>query len=517
MNREEPFWGIEAVEAVGVASPAIAPPSAERFEIAYGVGVYQRGDAWRAKSFKSRGAILFADGEVRILARAKRLFGADDETDLRLATRDIYNVVVTATLVRFDAAVQSGGFQTILIRANSRSEARAIASQLPVATTAEFAAESTRLDRFLDGMDSRTPHVWVTWTLVALNVLVYVAMVRSGGGFPKTSSQTALAFGSNFGPDTLNGEWWRLLAALFIHFSLVHVTFNMVVLVQMGRMAERLFGNARFAALYFFTGLTASLTSLCWHPVLNSAGASGAIFGVLGALLAYVVRYRSSMPRTFQAQRFRSAAFLVVYSLFNGLTHQGIDNAAHLGGLVSGFVMGWLLARPIDPVESRLDPRDAVMLSTSLAAFVIAAFFFQAVRSNSTPDARQELAFAVVEQQGAVAEQKAIKDSGAMLPMIRDPKQRDAVVAQIRSTVWPEWNALYERLNNALLPPGSRRAPLRAAQLRYYDDLRQAWLDLADEGAARDDANPGMSSKIKALLADAKVQRALVAKLAARG
>jgi len=343
MNREEPSWGIEAVEAVGVASPAAALPITERFEIAFGSGVRQRGDAWRARSFRSRGAILFAEGEVRILTRATRLFGADDETDLRLATRNIYNVVVTATLIRFDAVVQSGTFQTILIRASSRADARAIASQLPAAMTPEFAAESTRMDRFLDGVESRTPHVWVTWVLVALNVLVYVAMVTSGGGFPKTSSQTALAFGSNFGPDTINGQWWRLLAAMFIHFSLVHITFNMVVLVQMGRMAERLFGNARFAALYFFTGLSASLTSLCWHPVFNSAGASGAIFGVLGALLAYVVRYRSSMPRTIQAQRFRTAAFIIVYSLFNGLTHQGIDNAAHLGGLVSGFVMGWLL------------------------------------------------------------------------------------------------------------------------------------------------------------------------------
>jgi rhomboid protease GluP len=454
---------------------------------------------------------------VRILTRATRLFGADDETDLRLTTRNIYNVVVTATLIRFDAVVQSGTFQTILIRASSRADARAIASQLPAAMTPEFAAESTRMDRFLDGVESRTPHVWVTWVLVALNVLVYVAMVTSGGGFPKTSSQTALAFGSNFGPDTINGQWWRLLAAMFIHFSLVHITFNMVVLVQMGRMAERLFGNARFAALYFFTGLSASLTSLCWHPVFNSAGASGAIFGVLGALLAYVVRYRSSMPRTIQAQRFRTAAFIIVYSLFNGLTHQGIDNAAHLGGLVSGFVMGWLLARPIDPVESRLDPRDAILLSTSVAAFVIVALFFHAVRSNSTPDAREELAFAVVEQQEAVAEQKAIKDTSAMLPMIRDPGQRDAVVAKIRTTVWPEWNSLYERLNNTVLPPGSRRAPLRAAQLRYYDDLRQAWLDLADEGTVRENSNSGMNSKVKALLADAKVQRALVARLAARG
>jgi rhomboid protease GluP len=72
-------------------------------------------------------------------------------------------------------------------------------------------------------------------------------------------------------------------------------------------------------------------------------------------------------------------------------------------------------------------------------------------------------------------------------------------------------------LNNTVLPPGSRRAPLRAAQLRYYDDLKQAWSDLADEGAACENSDSGMNSKVKALLADAKVQRALVARLAARG
>jgi rhomboid protease GluP len=370
------------------------------------------------------------------------------------------------------------------------------------------------MNRFLDGMVSRTPHVWVTWALVALNVLVYLAMIESGGGFPKMSGQTALAFGSNFGPDTLNGEWWRLLASMFIHFSLVHITFNMVVLVQMGRIAERLFGNARFAALYFFTGLTASLTSLCWHPILNSAGASGAIFGVLGALLAYVIRYRASMPPTIQAQRFRSVAFIVVYSLFNGLTHQGIDNAAHIGGLISGFLMGWLLARPIGPEESRLGSRDVVLLSTSLAAFVIAGLFFQAVRSNSTPAAQQELAFAVVERQEAIDELKASKDASAMLPMIRHPEQHDAFITRIRTTVWPEWNALYERMNNTVLPPGSQRAPLRAAQLRYYDDMRQAWLDLADQGTSRENLGSDAAQKIRALLADAKVQRTLAAKLA---
>jgi hypothetical protein len=304
---------------------------------------------------------------VRIQARANRIFSADVETDLHLAARDIYNVVVTATLIRFDAVVQPGTLQTILIRASSRSEARAIASHLPVAMTPEFAAESTRLDRFLDGMESRTPHVWVTWMLVALNVLVYVAMVALWRRISKNEWPDSARFRVQFWP---RHAQWRMVAA----------------------------------------------------------------------------------------------------------TRRDVHS----------FQSG-------------------------------AALFFQAVRSNSTPDARQELAFAAFEQQEAVAEQKAIKDTGAMLPMIHDLDQRAAIVVKIRTTVWPEWNALYEGLNNTVLPQGSRRAPLRAAQLRYYDDLRQAWLDLADEGTSCEDSNSGVNQKVKALLADAKVQRAMVAKLAARG
>ncbi|MEQ5841244.1 rhomboid family intramembrane serine protease [Paraburkholderia acidicola] len=513
MSREEPTWGHEATRFPGAA---VESPKADRYDIAYGSGLYQRRGEYRARSFSARGAILFTGHDVRILALAPRTFGANVEIDLQLPLRDIHNVVVTGRLVRFEAAAESGKPRMILIQAQSRPDARAIAAQLPSTMTPRFAAEAATLERFLDGVETRTPYIWVTWAIIALNVLVYAVMVANGAGFPKTRSSAALAFGSNFGPDTLDGEWWRLITSTFIHFSLTHVAFNMIVLAQVGMIVERLFGNVRFAALYLFAGLTASLVSLYWHPDLNSAGASGPIFGLLGALLAYVIRYRSSMPATIRAQRFRAAILVVAFGLFNGLTNRGIDNAAHVGGLCAGLVMGWLLAQPIDPAEARGDPRDTALLAAALAAFVSAAFVFLAVRSNASPEAREERAFTLALQQQSAAEQNALKDLQSVAKMANVPSQRTEFESKIRTTLWPEWDALYQRINATPLPPGSTRAPLRAAVLRYYDDMRHAMLGLADASTTHESIDSPHAQKIKAVLEDAKREHALIVRLAAQ-
>ena len=107
--------------------------------------------------------------------------------------------------------------------------------------------------------------------------------------------------------------------------------------------------------LYLFAGLSGSLTSLYWHPNLNSAGASGAIFGVLGGLFAFMVNPKTRIPASVAAVHRKSAVVFILYNLFNGFAHAGIDNAAHIGGLVAGFAMGWMLARPVE-IEARQDP-----------------------------------------------------------------------------------------------------------------------------------------------------------------
>ena len=115
-----------------------------------------------------------------------------------------------------------------------------------------------------------------------------------------------------------------------------------------GVLAERLYGSTRYLTLYLAAGVAGSVTSFLWHPFVNGAGASGAIFGVLGALFAYFLRTDSGVPKSVLKAQRNTAGIFIVVSLLNAAHVRGIDNAAHLGGVAAGFVMGWLLCRPLD-------------------------------------------------------------------------------------------------------------------------------------------------------------------------
>jgi rhomboid protease GluP len=169
----------------------------------------------------------------------------------------------------------------------------------------------------------------------------------------------------------LKGEWWRLFTAMFLHFGLIHLAFNMWVLWSLGQLTERLFGSAYFLVLYLFSGLCGSLGSLYWHPDVNSAGASGAIFGVMGGLFALMVKPATRIPPSIAVAQRNSALIFIAYNLFNGL-RPGIDNAAHIGGLLGGFAMGWALARPVD-VEARQDPLPRLAVAAAIGATVLVA------------------------------------------------------------------------------------------------------------------------------------------------
>lgn len=126
---------------------------------------------------------------------------------------------------------------------------------------------------------------------------------------------------------------------------------NMLALWLFGIFAERLFGSYRYLLIYLTAGITGSLVSFLWHPCVNAAGASGAIFGVLGSLLAFFLRGEQGVPKSVLKTQRNSAALYIAYSLLNG-ARAGIDNAVHLGGLVAGLGMGFLLSRPLDPART---------------------------------------------------------------------------------------------------------------------------------------------------------------------
>jgi membrane associated rhomboid family serine protease/predicted negative regulator of RcsB-dependent stress response len=198
-----------------------------------------------------------------------------------------------------------------------------------------------------------TPRFFITPIILALNVLIFVMMVLSGVSLINPEIEHLLNWGANFGPFTLNQEWWRLLTSVFVHIGVLHLVFNMQCLWNLGSLAERMFGNGAFLMLYLVSGLGGSIASLWWNPRVVGAGASGAIFGVAGGLVVFLYQGKLSIPPMVIKKNLQSILVFVGYNLMYGFAKSGIDNAAHLGGLVTGLVTGALLLRSLPPMVTR--------------------------------------------------------------------------------------------------------------------------------------------------------------------
>jgi rhomboid protease GluP len=203
----------------------------------------------------------------------------------------------------------------------------------------------------------------VTQAFFGANVAVFLAMVLSIGStmLSDPPGQALVAWGANVGPLTVSGQWWRLLTCLFVHAGLLHIGFNMWCLWDLGRLAESLYGHWTFAGVYLICGLSASLASVWWNPGVLSVGASGAIFGIAGALIASFYLGEFSLPRVAISGTLRSVVVFVGFNLFFGAAVARTDNAAHIGGLVMGLILGALMAR-VAPMRDDLPRRIGVLL-----------------------------------------------------------------------------------------------------------------------------------------------------------
>jgi rhomboid protease GluP len=190
----------------------------------------------------------------------------------------------------------------------------------------------------------RTP---VTTLLLAAIVAVYLAEVAAGGS---ENTEVLVRLGANARPLVLEGQVWRLVACMFLHIGILHLALNGWALFQLGSIFELLIGSRSMFVVYFVTGIAASLASVVFTRGL-SAGASGAIFGLLGALITFLLRRRSGLlPRgkSLLSQLLTWAAINVVL----GFNMAGIDNAGHLGGCACGLLLGLFLApRPLPPPQ----------------------------------------------------------------------------------------------------------------------------------------------------------------------
>jgi membrane associated rhomboid family serine protease len=196
-------------------------------------------------------------------------------------------------------------------------------------------------------ISARTGSLWeypTTTLLTAINVAVFVGMVLTGAGLLNFNGQSLITWGANLGPLTIGGEYWRLVTAGFIHGGLIHIGFNMWCLWSLGQLSERLFGRWQTFAIYMLAGVGGALLSIARNPQTFEVGASGAIFGIAGALLAGVKFGNLSISAGEKKALTSSMIFFVGINFMLGAGMSGlggnIDNWCHLGGLITGLLMG---------------------------------------------------------------------------------------------------------------------------------------------------------------------------------
>ena len=226
---------------------------------------------------------------------------------------------------------------------------------------------------FEDSLDALTPTPWALYAVVALNVLLWAMNVAAGLSPTRPLSPDLFRWGANAASAVvLDNEWWRLLSATFLHAGIVHLAFNMLGLWEAGKQLCRLLGNGQFLLIYLASGLCASAASLHYAAQNSvSVGASGAIFGVLGALLAASWHYRHIVPPTNLRRLWIGLGFFIGYSLLHGLSQQNVDNAAHIGGLLSGTALGLVLLAPVDRRAPARRRRTRATLGAGAAAIAM--------------------------------------------------------------------------------------------------------------------------------------------------
>jgi rhomboid protease GluP len=328
--------------------------------------------------FKGAGTLeIRPEGPTYVFSGIERGLIGRNPAVLAFQPADIVNVTVRDRSIQFKTWQGQAGDRGELFTFHlaDAALARDVAARLPQTVEQEdsdardFAAKLAAVE------GDYSPWTSVTNLLIAANGAGFVLLGLLGAGWIETASMRPyVQFAANNGAVTTQGEWWRLLTAMFSHYGLIHLLLNMWALFQAGHFMERLLGRAAFAVMYFAAGLAGGFASILWHGDQTwSAGASGAVFGVYGSLLGYMLRERQGLPRTIVQSLTKSTVLFAFYNLVFGLASPGIDNAAHLGGFGGGLVFGWLLALPLDPAVRAREMKGRLLVASVVLVALVAA------------------------------------------------------------------------------------------------------------------------------------------------
>lgn len=277
------------------------------------------------------------------------------------------------------------------------------------------------------------PEYFITPILINANIAIFIVMVICGVSAFEPSVSDLISWGANFGPLTLDHQYWRLITAIFLHIGIMHLLLNMYALMYIGMLLEPRLGKLKFAAAYLLTGLSASIVSVTTHGFIVSAGASGAIFGMYGVFLSMLTT--NIIEKNVRKQLLVSIGFFVVFNLLYG-TKEGIDNAAHVGGLVSGFIIGYLY------YPSLSKPDNTGLEVFSVMSIAVLTLICCTITYYRTPN--------VVAMYEKKMKDFAIKESMA-LEVMQMPKNtaKDVLMSELKDRGLYYWNENIQLINSA--------------------------------------------------------------------
>jgi len=300
-----------------------------------------------------------------------------------------------------------------------------------------------------------TEGYFITPLLVNINILIFILMIISGVHFLSPTGDSLLEWGANFRPSTLDGEWWRLITCTFLHIGIFHLLMNMYALIYIGLLLEPYLGRTRFLSAYLLTGIAGSAISLTWHELTISAGASGAIFGMYGLFISMLTT--NLIEKSARKTLLTSIAIFVTYNLLNGL-NDGIDNAAHIGGLVSGILIGFAFYPSLKKPSTKIK-----VISIALMTLFIGVNSYWILENTSSDIVKYDqdmVAFSVLEE-------KALG-----LYSLHQSASDEIYLEEIETNGIPSWEEALKILENTEMYDLPDFIHDRSEKLKEYCNLR---------------------------------------------
>ena len=386
-------------------------------------------------------------------------------------------------------------------------------STQPAAPPAHRAADRETI-KFAKAVLNR-PYKFTIFLLIA-NLFVFMLMWESSGltsevllqGFPEP---VLIAYGAklNYLVNAPNYQWWRFIAPMFLHVNLIHLLVNMYSLLMIGPFVEKLYGGARFIVFWVFTGIAGVVASyLTVRPDvargafgrfifknvdLPSAGASGALFGLVGVLFVFGIKFRHELPEGFKRAFGTGMLPIILINLFIGfLGRQFIDNAAHLGGLLSGAAIALAVNYRRPGARSMITPvwRTLQILSLStiaLGAYKVVRNFNRPVLARATPNASTLIFLNYVramsevqEKVSAVIHKNDLSDASAVAQKATEAPAPDERATELRNRLVGILSKLVEAppvaspMASPAASPSPGAVPPRELDQKVVDEFR-AW------------------------------------------